>query len=197
MVAVLRFCTLLLAACAAIPACAGDDASRPAPTSTAAVTATPAATSAPTASAETVTVTFPGGELDVELADTPDERALGLGGRDALAVDAGMLFDLGSTRVPSFSMRGMRFPLDMIWIAEDGEIVAVTADVPHEPGAPDSELRRYSPPEAVRYVLEVNAGTAARLGLAPGVTLAFDIPTSGAHVDPEEGQRIARIQPAT
>jgi hypothetical protein len=168
---VIRFCALVLLASLAVAACDNG-------TSGSARTAMPQSTTAapkPTVAA-TIAVTFPGGQLRVEVADTAEERALGLGGRDSMAEDAGMLFDLGSTRVPTFTMRGMRFPLDMIWIGEDGRIVAVTADVPPEPGVADGGLRRYSPPTAVRYVLEVNAGAAARLGLAAGTLLNFDIP---------------------
>jgi len=154
---------------AVLAAACGDDG-RAAPATT-----PPAATRAPSATASpapVVELRYPGGTLHVELADTAAARSVGLGGRDVLAPDAGMLFDLGTTRVPTFSMRGMRFPLDMIWIDADKRIVAVTPDVPVQPA--DEPRRTYSPPRAVRYVLELNAGAAARLGLGPGLQLQFD-----------------------
>jgi uncharacterized membrane protein (UPF0127 family) len=123
-----------------------------------------------------VEVRYHGGTLQVEYANTPQAHARGLGERDALAPDSGMIFDLGSDRIPRFWMKGMRFPLDMIWIAADGRIAGITADVQPQPGALDSELRYYSPDVAVRYVLEVNAGASRRLGLAPGETLSFELP---------------------
>jgi uncharacterized membrane protein (UPF0127 family) len=85
-----------------------------------------------------------------------------------------MLFDLGATRVPSFSMRGMLFPLDFIWISADQRIQGVMADV--QPVPPGEPLPALSPTEPVRYVLEVNAGTAAQLGLEPGDQLEFELP---------------------
>jgi uncharacterized membrane protein (UPF0127 family) len=114
--------------------------------------------------------------IDVEAAITSEQSERGLGYRDALAADAGMLFDLHNTGVPTFWMKGMRFALDMVWIGEDERVVAVTADVPPQPGATDEQLRRYSPDAPVRYVLELNSGAAARLGIAPGAQLSFTLP---------------------
>lgn len=128
----------------------------------------------PNAGLPEIDIRYDGGTLHAELAITPDERAIGLGGRDALDDDAGMLFVYDSPRIPSYSMRGMRFPLDFIWIGADKRILQITADVPHEPGAPNEDLQIYSPNEAVMYVLELNAGTAARLPLAPGDALEFE-----------------------
>lgn len=113
--------------------------------------------------------------LRVEVASTPAQSERGLGYRDALAADAGMIFDLHETQVPVFWMKGMRFPLDMVWIDDAKRVVDVTRDVEPQPGASDAELRRYSPKAPVRYTLELNAGAAERLGLAPGVQLAFQI----------------------
>jgi len=122
-----------------------------------------------------VELRYEGGTLRVEVAETPTQRALGLGGRDGLAEGTGMLFDLGSTRVPTFSMRGMRFGLDFVWIDERKRVTAVTSDVPPQPGVRDSELESYSPETPVRYVLEVAAGTAERLGIDAGDQLAFEL----------------------
>lgn len=123
----------------------------------------------------TIALRYDGGTLRVEVAETPSQRALGLGGRDGLDDGAGMLFDLGSTRVPTFSMRGMLFALDFIWIDEEQRVTGVTSDVEPQPGVPDSELQTYSPESPVRYVLEVSAGTAERLGIDAGDRLSFDV----------------------
>ncbi len=111
--------------------------------------------------------------LRVEVASAPTQTERGLGYRDALAADAGMIFDLHETRVPRFWMKGMRFPLDMVWIDAEKRVVGVTSNVPPQPDAADAELRRYSPSLPVRWVLEVNAGAASRLGLTPGTQLSF------------------------
>jgi uncharacterized membrane protein (UPF0127 family) len=116
------------------------------------------------------------GNLLVEVAITPSEIEKGLGGRDALFDRGGMLFDIGSTRVPSFWMKDMRIPLDFVWITEDKKIAAITPDVQPQPDVPDEQLQRYSSDVPVRYVLEINAGAAANFGLAPGQQLTFTIP---------------------
>ena len=115
-------------------------------------------------------------DIEVEVATTSAQSERGLGYRDTLAADAGMLFDLHTTHRAEFWMKGMRFPLDMVWIGEDKRVVSVTTNIPPQPGVPDAQLRRYSPDTPVRYVLELNAGAAARLALAPGAQFTFALP---------------------
>lgn len=99
----------------------------------------------------------------IEVADTPDERARGLMFRETMAPDAGMLFDYGSDQTGvAFWMKNTPLPLDMIFIREDGTITQVAADT-----TPYS-LEPIASREPVRFVLEVNAGTAAKLGITPG-----------------------------
>ena len=114
--------------------------------------------------------------IDVEVAANGEQRERGLGYRDTLAADGGMIFDLHSARIPSFWMKGMRFALDMVWIGEDRRVAAVTTNVPPQPGAADEELRRYAPVAPVRYVLELNSGAAAGLAVTPGIRLSFTLP---------------------
>lgn len=115
-------------------------------------------------------------EIDVEVAASGEQIGRGLGYRNALAADAGMIFDLHSVRTPSFWMKGMRFALDMVWIDDGKRVAEVTRDVEAQPGASDEQLRLYAPGAPVRYVLELNSGAAARLGVAPGVQLSFTLP---------------------
>ena len=78
---------------------------------------------------------------------TTPSVALGLGGRDRLDRDAGMYFVLTDDS-PRIWMKGMRFPLDLVWIDGD-RVVEVTARVPDEPpGTPESQLPIYSPSRA-------------------------------------------------
>lgn len=114
--------------------------------------------------------------INVEVATTAAQSERGLGYRDSLAADAGMIFDLHTTTRPTFWMKGMRIPLDMVWIGEDKRVAGVAANVAPQPGVADDQLRRYSSDTPVRYVLELNAGAAARLGFAPGTQLAFALP---------------------
>lgn len=129
---------------------------------------TTAATAAPERPpADTAALRVGDAVVRAEVADDDAERALGLGGRDSLARDAGMYFELTSD-APRIWMKGMRFPLDLVWIS-DGRVVDVTARVPDEPpGTPDAELPIYSPARPANRLLEVNAGWAKRNGVRVG-----------------------------
>ena len=86
-----------------------------------------------------------------------------------------MLFVYDDDGRRSFWMPEMHFPLDMVWIKSDCTVAGVTADVPHPlPETPRSELPRYPSAGAVRFVLEINAGQAARHAIMPGAGVRFD-----------------------
>jgi uncharacterized membrane protein (UPF0127 family) len=94
--------------------------------------------------------------INVEIARTPSQHSLGLGNRDFLASDIGMLFVFPDQRIRNFWMKGMQFPLDIIWIKDD-TIIGIEANVPIS--AEKKELLpTYSSLVDVNYVLEVNAG---------------------------------------
>ncbi|MGB0671562.1 MAG: DUF192 domain-containing protein [Rhodospirillales bacterium] len=100
--------------------------------------------------------------LRVEIAETPSARMLGLMHRTSMAADAGMWFDFGETAPVHMWMKDTPLSLDMIFLREDGSV----AGVAHRTTPFSTAI--ISSPEAVRYVLEVGAGTAARLGLQAG-----------------------------
>ncbi len=103
----------------------------------------------------------------VEVADTPSARQQGLSGRESLGAECGMWFVFAQPQVATFWMKEMQFPLDIVWVTDELQIAGVAADVP-APGTPNSALPRYSSGIPVRYVLEINAGMAAELGIEPG-----------------------------
>jgi uncharacterized membrane protein (UPF0127 family) len=109
--------------------------------------------------------------FNVELAVTPEEMMQGLMFRRSLAPDAGMLFIYETPQRASFWMKNTLIPLDMIFIAPDGRILNI-----HERAVPQS-LEPIPSNGPVKAVLEVNGGTAARLGIKPGdrvVAAIFD-----------------------
>jgi uncharacterized membrane protein (UPF0127 family) len=119
------------------------------------------------------TVTVEGRVIPVEVADTPEKRSLGLGQRDALAEDSGMYFPMGATQYWTFWMKGMRFPIDIVWIRE-GRIVDISADVQV---SDDVVPPLISPVEPADAVLELNAGKAAEWSLKPGTEVRLDAET--------------------
>jgi len=166
---------LLLAAVAALfGACSGGGASRS--TQTIFPSRTSDSPNPGNPGLSTTIVRYDGDSLTVEVADTPETRAEGLADRDSLAHDSGMLFDLGSAGTTSFWMKGMRFPLDMVWIDANQRVVGVTGNVPPPRGSPAEQLPLYPSPDSTRYVLELNAGVASERGLDKGTQLVFTLP---------------------
>ena len=100
--------------------------------------------------------------FQVEIADDPRERAVGLMFRRAMSADAGMLFDFMEEQPASFWMRNTYIPLDMIFIKADGTIDSI--------GERTTPLSEKSVPSKgpVRFVLEINGGLSDRLGIEPG-----------------------------
>jgi uncharacterized protein len=100
-------------------------------------------------------------KVKAETVSTPEKLYQGLSQRRELAEGRGMLFLMPAVEVQTFCMRGMRFPLDFLWIVA-GRVAGLTPNVPATfPG----EL---SSPAAVNYVLEVPGGFADKYGIKVG-----------------------------
>ena len=110
-------------------------------------------------------------EFNAEIVDTPTKRSRGLSGRENLGKNEGMLFLFESAGYQSFWMRGMKIPIDIIWIKENKD-VGFEKNVQTEPGVRTASLKRYTSPAAVEKVLEVPAGTVERLGIQVGEEMA-------------------------
>jgi len=106
-----------------------------------------------------------GNVFKVEVADTALSRMRGLSGRQSLGKDEGMLFVFPVSAQYTFWMKGMKFPLDLVWI-QNGSVIGVTMNVPTPTSTFD--FATYLPPSPVSRVLEVNAGTVERLGVSIG-----------------------------
>ncbi|WP_319025013.1 DUF192 domain-containing protein [Nisaea nitritireducens] len=98
----------------------------------------------------------------VEVADTPEARASGLMFRKELAEDAGMLFIYPGKQKISMWMKNTLISLDMLFLDRDGTILHISErTTPLSTQVISSRFR-------VKAVLEVVAGTVARLGLRAG-----------------------------
>lgn len=101
-------------------------------------------------------------EFTVEIAESPEQRAQGLMFRRQMAADAGMLFLFGGSRERAMWMKNTFIPLDMLFIDERGKIVRI------EQRTVPQSLRTIVSGGPAFAVLELNAGTASRLGIKPG-----------------------------
>ncbi len=103
--------------------------------------------------------------FSVEIADTDAERAQGLMFREHMATSAGMLFVYETPRTSAFWMKNTLIPLDMIFADETGLVTHVHANaIPQDTTAIPGG-------DNVRFVLEINGGLAARMGIEPGAEL--------------------------
>ena len=123
----------------------------------------------------TVHIETPNGQLVVELADTPTSRSSGLAGRDALFGLDGLLLKWKEPARHPIWMKGMRFPLDVLWLDADGRVVAAQTDVP--PWSADP-CPLYEPSGSDRSVavLELRANAAVQQGLAIGASVRIRRP---------------------
>lgn len=91
-----------------------------------------------------------------EIAASALKKSAGLSARISLQKDSGMLFVFSQAYRYPFWMKGMRIPLDIVWI-RDATVIFISKDVPApEKGSFPATVR---PPEPVDMVLEIPAGT--------------------------------------
>jgi uncharacterized membrane protein (UPF0127 family) len=110
-----------------------------------------------------------GGEYyRVEIADTDAKRQKGLMFRQNLPADHGMLFIFPRQAPRAFWMKNTRIPLDILYFDRDLKLVDQQRNVPpcHQQNCPS-----YPSTKPARFVLELNAGEAQRLGLKNGDSL--------------------------
>jgi uncharacterized protein len=110
--------------------------------------------------------------FQVEVADTPAKRTMGLQYRKDLGRDRGMIFLFPAESPQSFWMKNTSIPLDMIFIDRERRIVGIVEQT--VPFSLDS--RSVGVPS--QFVLEINGGLAKQHGIQPGDIVKFDdIPT--------------------
>jgi uncharacterized protein len=112
--------------------------------------------------------------VDAELATTPETRTHGLMERPSLPADQGMLFIFEAVQPLSFWMFNTMIPLDIIFADAQRHITSIYAAVP--PCRPPSRCPTYPSRGLAQFVLELNAGTAAKAGIDIGDILRWTIP---------------------
>jgi len=113
-------------------------------------------------SARIITVNGATHKFNVEIADTPETRAKGLMFVQELAPNKGMLFDFKTEKQVSFWMQNTFIPLDLIFIAANGEIKNIHVNAKPQDTTPIPS------DGAVRFVLEIAGGRSVELNIAKG-----------------------------
>jgi len=112
-----------------------------------------------------------GARYQVELAATDEARSRGLMFRDQMPVDHGMLFLHEREELQAYWMKNTRIALDILYFDEQRRLVSQQRDVP--PCSAGDRCPPYPSSGPARYVLELNAGQAEKLGLQDGALLTF------------------------
>ena len=96
--------------------------------------------------------------VKAEVVSCAKKIELGLGGRKNLPEGRGMLFAMPGNQVQRFWMKGMRFPIDIIWIA-NGQVIGCERNISAD------DTRIFTSPDSSNFVLEVPAGFCDRYGV--------------------------------
>lgn len=112
-----------------------------------------------------------GEQMHVIVARSPSQWYKGLSGRKLLDPFEGMLFLFGESKKHIIVMREMKFPIDILWIA-NGHIVDIVKDAPLEQkNTPELKLKKYIPLHEATAVLEIPSGTVQKKGFKVGDTV--------------------------
>jgi len=127
---------------------------------------TPATSPATPATLPSVQVTLGTGRFTLEVADDDAERETGLMYRRSMPADHGMIFVFPWSSVQSFWMKNTLIPLDIAYLDDDAVVLNVEPMVPLDESSVRSDGK-------ARYAIELNAGTAKRVGLKRGDRIAL------------------------
>jgi hypothetical protein len=105
-------------------------------------------------------------EIRVEVARTPEERAVGLMARKHLGKEEGMLFIFEEEGYHSFWMKDTLIPLSIAFIDREGRIVKITDMKP-------LTLTSHPPPKPILYALEMNKGWFSKNRIKTGDMIRF------------------------
>ena len=102
--------------------------------------------------------------IQAELAQTPDQRGVGLMHRKAMGANEGMLFAFEQAGQQCFWMKNTLLPLSIAFLEDDGTVVNIENMKPQT-------LDGHCSSKPVRFALEMNDGWFAKRGIKPGSQL--------------------------
>ncbi len=102
----------------------------------------------------------------VTMLETPEERTNGLSGREVLPLDEGVVFAFGTAGSRNFWMKGMKFPIDVIFFDAEWNVIGLFDNL-----QPESYPHTYGSPKETYYALEATAGLINREEIVNGKQL--------------------------
>jgi uncharacterized protein len=126
------------------------------------------------AAPEVIPLTLPSGKvLQTEVMVSDEDRAMGLMFRESLPQDRALLFIFQNLDFHGIWMKNCKFPIDIVWLDENREVVHVAAGVP--PCKKDP-CPTYQPLRRAAYVIEMNSGAAKQNQVKTGAQVSFTLP---------------------
>jgi uncharacterized membrane protein (UPF0127 family) len=140
--------------------------------------------------ADVARVKVKGESFYAEVAAKDATRMRGLGGRDHIEDDGGMIFVFPRAERRQFVMRDCLVPIDIAFLDGSGRVLTtytMPIETPRQEGESDMDyenrLERYSSRFPCEFVLELKAGTLERLGVEEGDLVQFDVAGLKARLD--------------
>ncbi len=112
------------------------------------------------------TVTINNHTFYLYVAKTPKDQRIGLSKYNNIPQNFGMIFLFDKPDFYSFWMKGMKFPIDIIFIKDD-RIVTIYQNV-SPPKGQNEGLLTYKPKSRADKVLEINSGLSQRYNIKEG-----------------------------
>jgi hypothetical protein len=110
------------------------------------------------------------GVFSARVAKTQEERDKGLSDTRSLGEDQAMILVYDTDGKWPVSMKGMKYPLDIIWLDKDKKVVYIVKNA-----TPESyPYEIFTPKEDARYVVEVAAGTTGKKTIGINSAASFD-----------------------
>lgn len=122
-----------------------------------------------TTSREKIEIQIQDQYLEVWVSENEKERSKGLSSVDSISNKEGMLFLFQEEVIPLFWMKDMNFPIDIIWINSQKEVVEITENI-----YPETYPQTFSPSFPIKYAIEVNAGWCSERGIKEGDKLNYE-----------------------
>jgi uncharacterized protein len=118
-------------------------------------------------------VSVNGYKLVADLALTQDQQTKGLAVKNHINESEGMLFVFQQPSRPSFWMKGMKFPIDIVWLGANRSVVYIESNL--EPCPSQGDCPGYVPSRDSLYVLETTAGFSHRHNVKVGTQTNFQL----------------------
>ncbi len=120
------------------------------------------------------TATLNGQKVTLDVANTEKLRETGLSGRNNLNDNQGMLFLFDEPGIPTFWMKGMKFPIDIIFL-NSNKIVTIYKNVPAPKTTTETPNTYYQPTYPSDKVIELKAGASDKYNLHQGDTINLSL----------------------